>query len=356
MTGNGLWRRGGLLALISVLGYGAFSHWHGQNEVQQKKEKRAVVESALVQEGEISDPLLLTGSLQANQSVAMTPEVSGRIISLPTAKQSEVQKGELVVGLDDAHQRATVAESEAFLRNEQRKLQYMERLSVKGVVTEDQRQGQEAVVAQARARLDMALYELGQRHLTAPFAGSLSLHDLSLGAWVTPGQLLLHLDDLSRMRLDLAVPERFFGQLQPGLTIHATSVARPGERFTGHVEVLDSRIDGAAGSFKVRVLFDNPQRKLRAGMLMQVELALDGERYPLIPAQAIEYRGEERFVYRIDQQGVAHRVSVQLGHALGEQVAVLSGIKAGDRIVVAGLVQLKDGQKIRDMATARVAP
>ena len=104
------------------------------------------------------------------------------------------------------------------------------------------------------------------------------------------------------------------------------------------------------------MLFDNPQRKLRAGMLMQVELALDGERYPLIPAQAIEYRGEERFVYRIDQQGVAHRVSVQLGHALGEQVAVLSGIKAGDRIVVAGLVQLKDGQKIRDMATARVAP
>jgi len=249
-----------------------------------------------------------------------------------------------------------VAESEAYLHNEQRKLKDMERLATKGVVTADQLQGQASSVAQAKARYDMVLYELGQRHLDAPFAGRISLHELSPGTWVNAGQQLLHLDDLSFMRLDLAVPERFFGQLKVGDRLSATSIARAGERFTGHIEALDSRIDNEAGSFKVRILFDNKAGQLLAGMLMQVDLAVNGARYPLVPAQAIDYRGEERFVYRVDAAGKAHRVKVALGNGLGDAVSVISGLKAGEKIVVSGLVQLKDGQKVVEVGHKKVAP
>ncbi len=356
MTSISLVRRGVLLLVVAILGYLSYAHWFRASQVKPASAKRAVVTLATVQEGEISDPLQLTGVLQANHSVALMPEVSGRITFVLSDKPVDVRKGERIIGLDDAHQQAAVAESEAYLHNEQRKLKDMERLATKGVVTADQLQGQASSVAQAKARYDMVLYELGQRHLDAPFAGRISLHELSPGTWVNAGQQLLHLDDLSFMRLDLAVPERFFGQLKVGDRLSATSIARAGERFTGHIEALDSRIDNEAGSFKVRILFDNKAGQLLAGMLMQVDLAVNGARYPLVPAQAIEYRGEERFVYRVDAAGKAHRVKVELGNGLGDAVSVISGLKAGEKIVVSGLVQLKDGQKVVEVGHKKVAP
>ena len=90
--------------------------------------------------------------------------------------------------------------------------------------------------------MDAARYELSLRTLAAPFDGTVSLIDLSEGALVSSGDVLLHLDELAKLRLDLAVPERYLSLLRPGMAVTATSSAWPDQSFSGVLETLDSRI------------------------------------------------------------------------------------------------------------------
>lgn len=291
--------------------------------------------------------LPLVGKLQARQSIVITPEVSGRITALPDTTRGEVAAGARLIQLDNAKQQAALAEAEAFLRNEQRKLRDMQRLAHKGVVTQNDLDGQTAAVEQALARRDMAAFELSQRRLLVPFAGRVSLFDVSLGALVNPGETLLHLDDLASMRLDLAVPERYFSRLQPGTEVMAVTAAWPDHTFSGTLEAIDSRVDADSLNLKVRFQFPNPQRLLRPGMLMQVTLPFASEPLPLIPMQAVEFQGSDRFVYLLGPENRVRRQAVVLGESADSQVSVLSGLKAGDRLVVEGLVALKSGQQVK---------
>lgn len=186
-----------------------------------------------------------------------------------------------------------------------------------------------------------------QRRLLAPFAGRVSLFDVSLGALVNPGETLLHLDDLASMRLDLTVPERYFSRLQPGTEVTAVTAAWPERTFPGTLKVIDSRVDVDSLNIKVRFQFPNPQRLLRPGMLMQVTLPFASEPLPLIPMQAVEFQGSDRFVYLLGPESRVKRQAVVLGESADSQVSVLSGLKAGDRLVVEGLVALKSGQQVK---------
>ncbi|MGL4774871.1 MAG: efflux RND transporter periplasmic adaptor subunit, partial [Aeromonas veronii] len=230
------------------------------------------------------------------------------------------------------------------------KLSDMRKLVARGAVTQSELEGQEATVAQVQARLDAARYELSLRTLQAPFAGTVSLIDLSEGALVNSGDTLLHLDELDKLRLDLAVPERYLSLLRPGMAVTATSIAWPDQQFSGTLTTLDSRVSNDTQNIKARVMIPNGNGQLRPGMLLNVELALPAQQLTLIPAQSVEYAGEQRFVYRLEADGRVKRVPVVLGETEGETVWVTEGLKVGDRIVVEGLVNLRDGVQVRDLA------
>ena len=223
----------------------------------------------------------------------------------------------------------------------------------RGAVTKSELEGQEATVAQVQARVDAARYELSLRTLQAPFDGSVSLIDLSEGALVNSGDTLLHLDELARLRLDLAVPERYLSLLRPGMAVTATSSAWPDQSFHGVLETLDSRVSNDTQNIKARVIIPNPDGQLRPGMLLNVELSLPPQKMTLIPAQSVEYAGEQRFVYRLEPDGRVKPVTVVLGDTHGEEVWVTEGLKVGDRIVVEGLVNLRDGISVHDLAEVK---
>ena len=247
------------------------------------------------------------------------------------------------VSLKDARER----------RDEARKLRDMRKLVARGAVTTSELEGQEATVAQAQARVDAARYELSLRTLAAPFDGTVSLIDLSEGALVNSGDVLLHLDELAKLRLDLAVPERYLSLLRPGMAVTATSSAWPDQSFSGVLETLDSRISNETQNIKARVILPNPGGQLRPGMLMNVDLSLPAQKMTLIPAQSVEYAGELRFVYRLEADGRVKRIPVELGDTHGEAVWVIKGLNVGDRIAVEGLVNLRDGALVRDLTEVK---
>ncbi|MGL6463470.1 efflux RND transporter periplasmic adaptor subunit [Aeromonas hydrophila] len=337
-----------LSLLISAGWYYRHSAPAGKPQPRQVNIRAQTVSQSLAEPS-----IKLVSKLAANRSVVISPEVTGRIVKIAVRSGQQVKQGDVLIALDAGKQQAELAEQSASVRDESRKLRDMRRLVARGAITTSELEGQEATVAQAQARADAAKYELSLRTLLAPFDGSVSLIDLSEGALVNSGDTLLHLDELAKLRLDLAVPERYLSLLRPGMAVTATSSAWPDQSFRGVLETLDSRVSNDTQNIKARVIIPNPDGQLRPGMLLNVELSLPPQKMTLIPAQSVEYAGEQRFVYRLEPNGKVKRVPVVLGDTHGEEVWVTEGLKVGDRIVVEGLVNLRDGASVHDLAEVK---
>lgn len=337
-----------LSLLISAGWYYRHSAPAGKPQPRQVNIRAQTVSQSLAEPS-----IKLVSKLAANRSVVISPEVTGRIVKIAVRSGQQVKQGDVLIALDAGKQQAELAEQSASVRDESRKLRDMRRLVARGAITTSELEGQEATVAQAQARADAAKYELSLRTLLAPFDGSVSLIDLSEGALVNSGDTLLHLDELAKLRLDLAVPERYLSLLRPGMVVTATSSAWPDQSFRGVLETLDSRVSNDTQNIKARVIIPNPDGQLRPGMLLNVELSLPPQKMTLIPAQSVEYAGEQRFVYRLEANGKVKRVPVVLGDTHGEEVWVTEGLKVGDRIVVEGLVNLRDGVSVHDLAEVK---
>ncbi|MFQ2274148.1 efflux RND transporter periplasmic adaptor subunit [Aeromonas hydrophila] len=337
-----------LSLLISAGWYYRHSAPAGKPQPRQVNIRAQTVSQSLAEPS-----IKLVSKLAANRSVVISPEVTGRIVKIAVRSGQQVKQGDVLIALDAGKQQAELAEQSASVRDESRKLRDMRRLVARGAITTSELEGQEATVAQAQARADAAKYELSLRTLLAPFDGSVSLIDLSEGALVNSGDTLLHLDELAKLRLDLAVPERYLSLLRPGMAVTATSSAWPDQAFRGVLETLDSRVSNDTQNIKARVIIPNPDGQLRPGMQLNVELSLPPQKMTLIPAQSVEYAGEQRFVYRLEPNGKVKRVPVVLGDTHGEEVWVTEGLKVGDRIVVEGLVNLRDGVSVHDLAEVK---
>ncbi|AKA18332.1 efflux RND transporter periplasmic adaptor subunit [Aeromonas hydrophila] len=341
-----------VLACLSLLISAGWYYRHSA-PVGKPQPRQVNIRAQTVSQSLAEPSIKLVSKLAANRSVVISPEITGRIVKIAVRSGQQVKQGDVLIALDAGKQQAELAEQSASVRDESRKLRDMRRLVARGAITTSELEGQEATVAQAQARADAAKYELSLRTLLAPFDGSVSLIDLSEGALVNSGDTLLHLDELAKLRLDLAVPERYLSLLRPGMAVTATSSAWPDQSFRGVLETLDSRVSNDTQNIKARVIIPNPDGQLRPGMLLNVELSLPPQKMTLIPAQSVEYAGEQRFVYRLEPNGKVKRVPVVLGDTHGEEVWVTEGLKVGDRIVVEGLVNLRDGVSVHDLAEVK---
>ena len=162
------------------------------------------------------------------------------------------------------------------------------------------------------------------------------------------------IDDLA-VKLDFSLAERYLAAVRSGLAIVVTTAAYPDRRFEGTVISVDSRVDPMTRSFLVRAEMPNADHALRAGMLMTVKLLQPAREVLGVPEIAVEQVGTGAFVYRVQEGNKVSRIKVELGARQQGKVEILSGIAAGDRIVIDGTVKLRDGSLISD-ATPKPAP
>ncbi len=298
---------------------------------------------------EVSQSLTLVGKLEAEQSVIISPEVTGKVDRIAVKENQQVKKGQLLVQLDADKIQASQIEANAYLRDEQRKLREFERLVKRNAITQTEIDAQKASVEIAQARLAAADANLADLNITAPFAGTVGFIDFSRGKMVSAGSELLTLDDLSVMQLDLRVPERYLSLIETEMAVTASTSAWGERSFYGSVVGVDTRINSETLNLRVRIHFDNQDLALKPGMLMSATLAFPPLEAPIIPVQAIEYSGTKRYVYVIDQNNVAHRREVVLGARVENRVVIDKGLTIGEKIVVQGIVNMRDGSPVSEV-------
>lgn len=291
------------------------------------------------------------GSLSATQEITVSPEVPGRVTRIAFASGEAVVAGDVLVQLDDAADRAQLAELQA-----QRKLAGLELDRIGRLVRERSLSEADLDVAsstldQLEARIAAQRDRIEKKTLRAPFAGRLGLRKVSVGQVLAVGDEVVSLQSYQPLYVDFPVPQNALAEVAVGQPITLRTDAYPERAFPAIVAALDARVDPRSRIMVVRGETANEDEALRPGMFVTVELALgDPKPYVTLPASALIYSTFGTNVFIVEGENdktVVRRIAVQPGERRGDLTAVLSGLSPGDRVVASGQTRLRDGAAVR---------
>jgi membrane fusion protein, multidrug efflux system len=289
------------------------------------------------------------GTARANESVDVTSKASNIVAAIRFNEGDTVRRGQVLVELDSAEARATLAEAEAALTDSEAQFRRSRDLYAQQALSTSQLDQIEATLKANRARVDAARARLADTVIRAGFDGRTGFRRVSVGSLISPGTVITTLDDISIIKLDFTVPETWFYALRRGLPVTASSVGLPNRKFDGKVTNIDSRVDPVTRSATVRAELTNRDHVLRPGMFMTV--TLHGEVTPalLIPEAAIVPEQGRMLVFVVNA-GIAELREVKIGRRRPGEVEIVSGLTAGERVVVDGTQSLRDGSAVREEA------
>jgi membrane fusion protein (multidrug efflux system) len=299
---------------------------------------------------EFADRVEAIGTLVANESVELTATVTDTISAIHFDDGDRVEQGQVLVEMTSGEEHAQLEEARATVNEAWRQYQRIKPLVSEGTAAKSLLDERKRDWETAQARLNAIESRLADRLIKAPFDGVTGLRDLSVGALVEPGDLITTLDDDRVMKLEFPVSATYLDVLQPGLAVEATSRAFPGRTFTGSVKSVDSRIDPVTRSVRVRALLPNPERLLKPGMLMYVELLKDPRSALVIPEEALLPLGEQQFVFIVAADNTVEKRELQIGGRRPGLVEVLQGLATGDQVITHGHSRATPGQAVSIIA------
>lgn len=303
------------------------------------------VDVAAARPDTVREQLEAVGTARARESLDVVAQVSGRIRTIHFEEGQRVEADQILIELDDAREQAELREANARLTEARRQLNRARTMLQSNTVSQAQVDELGAAVDAAEARVAVIQSRLRDRVIVAPFDGVVGLREVSLGAYVEPQRRITTLDDVSTLRIEFSVPERFLGWLDEGLGVIATSAAFPDIDFEGDINRIDTRIDPVTRAVRVQAEFSNDDGRLRPGMFLRVELILDECEAVVIAEESVVTEGDRHYVFRVNGDRV-ERLTVELGQRRRGEVEVRAGLEAGDRVVTSGVHRLRDGAAI----------
>jgi membrane fusion protein (multidrug efflux system) len=284
------------------------------------------------------------GTLKANESLILRPEITGRVKAITFTEGNEVKKNTTLVQLDAAMYRAQVNEAKARVALSETEYQRVNKLFKNGAISETVKDSALAQMQINEAQLEQAQVSLEKMTLRAPFTGIVGLRQFSPGEYITAGAEMLEIVDIDSMKLDFRIPEIYLPQIARGQPLNIQLSAFPGEVFTGEVTAISPQISEQGRNILVRAVLPNKDKKLRPGLFAKVQLLVDEQNLIVIPEEAIIPQGK-RFLVYIYKNDKVTPITVELGQRIKGSVAV-TGINAGDVVITAGQLKLQPGSPI----------
>ncbi len=344
-----------LMILLVGLAFGGIFAWKMRQMGQQtammsRPPPPATVAVTEVREETWQPRLTAVGSLEAAQGIFVTNEVPGKVSRILFESGQKVRAGEVILQLDDSVDQADLKGLIAERNLAEIKLQRISRLLRDHSVSQSDYDEGKAQLDSAEARVAAKQALIDKKRITAPFAGLLGIRKVDLGEYLPPGAQIVPLDALEPIYVDYSLPERYLKELAVGQKIRVKVAAYGDQPFEGQISALDPGIEQLTRSLRIRATLPNPDQRLRPGMFAEVETLLPARKSLLtLPRAAITYAPYGESVFAIvekDGKTTVERRPVTAGAVENGRVAV-EGLRAGDKVVVAGQVKLRNGQEVR---------
>ncbi len=287
------------------------------------------------------------GTFTAYNDVVLKAETMGRIENIHFKEGDRAKTNQKLFTIYNKEQTAKVQKAEATLKLSQNTLKRKEELSKRGFSTVQEREKAETQVKSDEAELALSKEDLAKTEILAPFEGVLSHRRVCKGAYVSSGDELVRIQDLTPIRLTFQVPQKDIPKIKVGDDVTATTDVYPGKTFEGKVEAIEPSVNEETRSVTVYAAFENAKENLIPGLYgrAQLKTSLHKSSSLFIPEQALVTRPEGKFVYKtVGDKAVLTKIT--LGTRTADQAEVLSGLKKGDAIVLEGQDKLHDGSLI----------
>ncbi|UUO23199.1 efflux RND transporter periplasmic adaptor subunit [Colwellia sp. M166] len=339
-------RRLPLLLLVTMLvALAVYLQWPKTTITQEKHQRVVSVKTVNIALADFKDAVEAIGTSRANEQVLITSKYSDLVDDISFQDGDTVSKGDILVRLNSQEEAAKVKELEANLAESVAQLNRFQDLFAKKATSKSLVDQQEAKTKAIAAQLLSAKIKLDDLTIKAPFSGILGFREISLGALVDVGDVITSLDDLSIIKVDFSIPERYLNTVAVGQRIEATNTAYQSQVFIGKVTSLDSRIDPVTRTLKVRAEISNADQKLRAGMLLNLQVVRKVEKVLQLPESAVIPIEDEHFVFVVED-GKAIKKSFQIGRRYLGFVEVLNGLDNNSEVVIEGALKLSDGTAV----------
>jgi membrane fusion protein (multidrug efflux system) len=333
----------GLLVLIKVMFLGKKeSKRPGAGATPQP----TAVTAFIVKPSKLDSRITATGTMLANESADLIPEVSGRIEKLYFTEGSSVSTGQLLVKIHDADLQAQIKKLDLQLKlAAERETRQKKLLAIGGISQEEYDMVLNQVYTQ-KADIEFLHSQIAKTEIRAPFNGTIGLKNVSSGGYVSPSVVIASIQQVDPLKIDFSIPEQYAGTVRIGDAVYF-SVQGISEKLQGSVYAIEPRIDQNTRTLQVRALCPNPNKKIFPGSFARVELSLkEINDAMLIPTEALipELKGQKVF---ISSGGKAQSRKVEIGTRTEKSVQVTEGLHFGDTVITTGIMQLKNDATVK---------
>lgn len=342
--------------LLTALGFVKFRQVKTAVAMASYQPPPIAVTSMVVKQEQWASTMDVIGTMEAVQGVMVSADLPGTVAKINFQSGQAVKAGEVLIELDTRQERAQLSALEA--QRDLAGLNYArsEQLSKDGVISRVEYDRATADQKQTTANVGEIKATIERKTIRAPFSGVLGIRKVNLGQYLAAGNPIVQLQALNPIYANFGVPQQQLGQVAIGHSLHVTTENLAGQVFTGKVTAFESVVDESTRNVQVQATLANPQGKLRPGMFVQVQVGVGAPRSVIsLPASAINYAPYGDSVYVItdmkDQTGKTYRgvrqQFVKIEGSRGDQVAIVSGVNAGDEIVTSGVFKLRNGAAVQ---------
>ncbi|GHD16043.1 efflux RND transporter periplasmic adaptor subunit [Tianweitania populi] len=368
-----------LLALVggAIVGFNMFRDKAITDFFANMPVPTATVSTVAVEKRSWTPNIEAIGTISANQGVDLTVETAGVITEINFKANQQVKQGDVLLRLDDAVQRADLEAAKTQAALDQQSLKRAQELQQRGVGSNVSLDTAQAAAQTSTAQVQKLDAVLTQKQLRAPFSGTVGIPRVDVGRYLSPGDAVVTLQDVSTMRADFTVPEQRLGQMRIDQPVIVTLDGQDGE-FKGKITGIDPKIDPASRLVSIRAAIENPDNVLTPGQFARIKVQLPAENDIIILPQTavvtslygdyvyvvrpMEQKKAEENKEQKEEQGdaaaaagqpqtppatqQASQVFVQLGRRNGAEIEVKGGLNVGDQIITAGQNRLSNGTPV----------
>lgn len=343
----------------SVIGFNLFKQKMIAQYMANRPEPEFPVTAMVTKAQDWVPTIEAIGFIEPNQGVTLSTELAGTIDAITFESGTPVKADQLLLSLDSTVERANLRASQAKLPAAKAKFDRFQNLYKTSSISKEQLDEAEAAYRSLEADIESLKATIARREVRAPFSGVVGLRNVFLGQYLQPGTDIVRLEDTSVMRLRFTVPQTDISKIKLGQTIKINVDAYPQTQFDGHITAIEPAVNFQSGLIQVQADIPNNDGQLRSGMFARASIILPTVKDQIvIPQTAISFTlyGQNVYVLKegeeTDKEGNkvkvlrAKQVVVKAGERRGNDVHVLSGIQAGDQIVLSGQVRLSNDTKV----------
>ncbi len=313
---------------------------------QAQQQQTLTVDALIASTSALNADIEVPGTILANESTEIHPEVSGRVVQLHVREGSFVSKGALLAKLYDGDLQAQLKKLEVQLKiAEQTEQRQAQLIKIQGI---SQQEYDLSLLQVSNLKADMDIIREGIRktEIRAPFNGKLGLKNISEGAYVTSATIVTTISQINQLKIQFNVPEKYGSQLKNGQSINFT-IDGSTKTFTANILAAEVQMDENTRSLAIRGLVKNSDPALIPGVFAKVKIVL-GQSLDaiMIPTIVVQPQGRKKLVY-LYKDGKSMPVDITTGVRDSSNVQVLTGLSAGDTVITTGLLFLRPGADVK---------